>query len=295
MIDNNKPYIGRFAPSPTGELHFGSLITALGSYLRARSQQGLWYIRMDDIDTNRCVKHADSHILRTLEQLGLKWDGSITYQHQQTDKYLEALEQLLNSNQAYGCQCSRQQLQSLQGIYNGACRDLKLDPRQNGIRFKNTLQDNSMVDILQGYTKIPRPFAAQDFTLKRRDGIVSYNLAVVIDDIAQGVTEVVRGADLLNSTLHQQQLYAACHHHHPKWLHLPLAFDQAGFKLSKQNKAKPLCLRSPQKTLMQALEFLNQPTFIEMRELTPDAILRYSVDNFNLQSIPKKTQIKQEN
>jgi glutamyl-Q tRNA(Asp) synthetase len=288
MTNSNKPYIGRFAPSPSGELHFGSLIAALGSYLRARSQQGIWRIRIDDIDTTRCIKNADSQILSALEHLGFTWDGAVTYQHQHTNLYAETLERLLNNNQAYGCQCSRRKLKNLQGVYNGACRFLKLDPNQNGIRFRNTVQDNAIFDSVQGQHHISLPFAAQDFTLKRRDGIISYNLAVVIDDIEQGITEVVRGADLLDSTIHQQQLYLACDYPYPKWLHLPLALDISGYKLSKQNKAKPLDLRTPQKTLIQALNFLNQPTFAGMEELTPTSILRYSIANFDVQSIPKK-------
>ena len=236
-------YIGRFAPSPSGQLHFGSLVAAVGSFVQARANKGRWLVRIEDIDPPREVKGAASDILNTLVSYGLEWDGDVTYQSQHSEHYQAMLAWLAKNELSYLCQCSRKQInQNSQyaGIYARSCRDLALDQSHCAIRFKNDNPITHFTDKLQGlvHSNAPTGFA-DDFIIHRKDGLFAYQLAVVVDDIIQGITQIVRGCDLLSTTLHQMTLYQALGQAPIDYLHLPVAVTAPGKKLSKQNHAKP--------------------------------------------------------
>lgn len=221
-------YVGRFAPSPTGRLHFGSLIAATGSYLQARSQGGRWLVRIDDLDPPRQQPGASAHILRTLEAYGLHWDGEVVYQSRRTSVYLHALEKLLDTGHAYHCDCSRKDVDARGRIgpfglvYPGTCRARGLSSgRGRSLRLRTHDRPISFDDALQGHYGQRLESEVGDFIVRRADGLIAYHLAVVVDDAAQGVTQVARGADLLDSTprqIHLQQLLGLPT---PDYLHLP--------------------------------------------------------------------------
>ncbi|MBS3798352.1 MULTISPECIES: tRNA glutamyl-Q(34) synthetase GluQRS [unclassified Pseudoalteromonas] len=250
------PYVGRFAPSPSGPLHFGSLVAALGSYLDAHANQGQWLVRIEDIDTPRVRPGADTDILHTLEAYGLHWHGEVVWQSQRLERYAQVSEQLRQQGLVYGCQCSRKEIKALGGIYNGHCRDLGLHGEHLALRLKQQQPVYHYLDALQGRVDIAAAEAEEDYIIKRRDGLFAYQLVVVIDDIDQGITQVVRGADLLIPTARQIGLFQQLEHKAPEYLHLPLAVASPGFKLSKQNYAPAIDRQNPQPALLDALCFL---------------------------------------
>jgi glutamyl-Q tRNA(Asp) synthetase len=219
-----KAYKGRFAPSPTGPLHFGSLVTALASYLDARAHGGKWLVRIEDVDEPRTVPGAADDILRTLERFSLEWDGPVMYQSQRTEAYQGALEKLRREGRVYPCQSSRQ--------------GRPLDPG-SPVSWR-TLSEPEV----------------EDFAVRRADSYFTYQLAVVVDDAAQGITDVVRGADLLDSTPRQNWLQRQLGYPQPNYLHLPVVTNEKGEKLSKQTKAPPLDPRSTARDMQKALDFL---------------------------------------
>jgi glutamyl-Q tRNA(Asp) synthetase len=216
-------YIGRFAPSPTGPLHFGSLVTAVASYVEARERGGQWLIRIEDLDTPRCVRGADADILRTLERFGFEWDGPVLYQSSRVAAYRAALERLKSGGHVFPCSCSRGAIEP--------CRCV------SGDRWRVR-------------------FPGDDFTVLRADGIIAYQLAVVVDDAFQGVTDVVRGADLLDSTPRQVYLQKLLGLATPRYRHVPVVTDAAGAKLSKQTLAPPLDTDRVEELWAAALRFL---------------------------------------
>jgi glutamyl-Q tRNA(Asp) synthetase len=256
-------YVGRFAPSPTGPLHFGSLVAAVASWLDARSRQGRWLVRIEDLDRPREQPGASAAILQTLEALGLYWDDAPVFQSRRAARYAAALERL--QMQSYWCGCSRREIaDSSLGlasdgaqIYPGTCRgglpdgkvarSLRLSVRQETIAFEDRLQGAQAQSIDR---------EVGDFVLKRADGLVSYQLAVVVDDAEQGVTDVVRGADLLDSTARQIYLQRLLGYETPRYLHVPVAVNARGEKLSKQAGAVPLA--EPRRAIADALRFLGQ-------------------------------------
>lgn len=278
-------YIGRFAPSPSGELHFGSLIAALGSYLQARAHQGIWRVRIEDIDPPREVPGAASTILRQLEHYGLHWDGDVLWQSQRHDVYREHLDWLHTQGLSYYCTCTRARIQSIGGLYDGHCRDRHAGPENAALRLRQTRPVLGFYDHLRGDITTDAGLAREDFIIHRRDGLFAYNLAVVVDDHFQGVTEIVRGADLIEPTVRQISLY----HHFgwpvPDYVHLPLALNGDGNKLSKQNHAPALPTGDPRPVLIQALQFLNQDIVKEWRELTVEDLLKVAVRNWRLAAI----------
>jgi glutamyl-Q tRNA(Asp) synthetase len=193
-------YIGRFAPSPSGPLHFGSLVAALGSYLQAKSQQGKWLVRIEDLDPPREVIGASDLIIQTLEDYGFEWDSGIVYQSQRHDIYQSQIDHWIDKNNAYFCQCTRKQVKEDGGFYLGHCKHLQHPEKNSAVRLAMQHPVESFSDIKHGIIQIPSQLAHEDFIIKRRDGLFAYNLAVVLDDIDQGVTEVVRGADLIEPT-----------------------------------------------------------------------------------------------
>lgn len=284
-------YTGRFAPSPSGHLHFGSLIAALASYLDARANQGAWLVRMEDIDTPRCMPGMDSAILRSLDAHGLHWDGEVMYQSQQHARYAEVVNTLLNSHQAYYCQCTRKQIKAAGGVYPGTCRHLALGPDNAAVRVKLPGTITTFEDDILGAQSPTDPHALEDTIIRRRDGLYAYNLVVVLDDIHQGVTHIVRGSDLLPTTVTHLNLYQLLNTASPRYAHLPVAAVAPGRKLSKQNHAAPLDDRTPTTNLMSALRFLNQDVPDEWHTLAPETLLTGAITRWDRKKVAKQPEI----
>lgn len=284
-------YIGRFAPSPSGPLHFGSLVAALGSYLQAKVHQGLWLLRIEDLDPPREVAGAADAILRTLDDFGLHWDGTPVYQSRRYPYYQAVLDDWASRGLTYCCHCSRKSISEAGGFYPGHCRTRHRPPKGAAIRLKMDAPVYGFDDRLQGHIQVPEALAEEDFTVRRRDGLYAYNLAVVIDDRDAGITEVVRGADLLEPTVRQIALYRLLQAPEPGWLHLPLAVN-AGHKLSKQNHAPGLDSRRAGILLWQALDFLGQQPPAELRGAEPAALLAWGLSHWSLSSIPAHAKIE---
>lgn len=276
-------YKGRFAPSPTGSLHMGSLATAVGSYLRAKSMQGQWLVRMEDLDPLREIKGATDDILRSLEAHGLGWDGEVLFQHNRVDAYQSVLEQLIEKNEAYKCECSRKFLKRTAKageygiIYPNHCREKHLDFETKGaIRVRTHNQPICFTD--QSVTTECQHLESElgDFIIKRSDGYFAYQLAVVVDDEMQGITEVVRGQDLLNNTHRQIHLQQLLGYSSIDYYHLPLLLNSDGQKLSKQTHAPALNSSKGAINLITVLKFLgvireDEEYFLG---LSPESILR---------------------
>ncbi|WP_226102361.1 tRNA glutamyl-Q(34) synthetase GluQRS [Dickeya oryzae] len=287
-MSESLPYVGRFAPSPSGDLHFGSLIAALGSYLQARACQGRWLVRIEDIDPPREVPGAASRILRQLEQYGLLWDGEVVYQSQRHERYRAVLAELQRQGKCYYCTCTRQRIQQNGGYYDGHCRDRGLPADNAALRLRQTHPVLHFHDRLRGRIDADPMLAKEDFIIHRRDGLFAYNLAVVVDDHEQGVTEIVRGADLIEPTVRQLSLYQQLDYPAPDYVHLPLALNTDGNKLSKQNHAPALPHGDPRAVLVQALAFLHQPLPTHWRDLKRDALLAWAIAHWSLAVVPVK-------
>ena len=284
-------YIGRFAPSPSGELHFGSLIAALGSYLQARAQHGTWRVRIEDIDPPREVPGAADTILRQLDHYGLHWDGEVLWQSQRHDAYREALNDLRQRGLSYYCTCTRARIQSIGGVYDGHCRLRGNGPENAALRLWQHQPVLHFHDRLRGDLYADDALAREDFIIHRRDGLFAYNLAVVVDDHFQGVTEIVRGADLIAPTVRQISLYQQLDWQPPGYVHLPLAMNSDGNKLSKQNHAPSLPEGDPRPVLIRALQFLNQDVTSNWQDLPTGALLARAVEKWDLSRVPETAQI----
>lgn len=288
-------YRGRFAPSPSGPLHFGSLVTAVGSYLEAKSRCGEWLVRIEDLDTPRVVAGAADEILRTLEVFGLHWDGVVVYQSQRHDAYRDALERLQRAGWLYPCVCSRKQiaLSALTGcdgpVYAGVCRQrpLAIAGPHASLRVRTPDRIVEYGDRVQGPVRLNLEREIGDFVLRRADGIYAYQLAVVVDDAWQGVTHVVRGADLLYSTARQIYLQQLLGYDTPDYLHLPLVLDAQGKKLSKQTRAEPVVLDNPLPSLVAALRFLGQDVPESLLQADVEAFWQWALANWNPDRIPE--------
>ncbi|AQR64190.1 tRNA glutamyl-Q(34) synthetase GluQRS [Aquaspirillum sp. LM1] len=261
-----QPYRGRFAPSPTGLLHAGSLTTAVGSYLQARSQGGEWLLRMEDLDPPREMPGASAAILRTLEALGFAWDGPVVYQSQRLDAYQQALDHLVAQQRAYPCACTRREIAlagqaGLDGVvYPGTCRaGLAAGRTGRAWRLRVPAGLTRVVDGLHGPIEQDVLACVGDYVLKRADGLFAYQLAVVVDDAWQGVNAVVRGADLLDSTTRQIVLQQALGVATPRYVHLPVLVNAAGEKLSKQTLAPAIRPDAAAAELRLALTRLGHP------------------------------------
>lgn len=250
------PYCGRFAPTPSGPLHFGSLIAAVASYLDAKAHHGRWLVRIEDVDKPRAVVNADSIILRQLEAHGLHWDGPLLYQSERDTIYQAAIETLTARGLCYYCTCTRKQIKARGAHYTGYCRDKQRPREGSAIRFRNDNAITQFRDAWQGDVVIAPDFAHEDFVLYRRDQLFTYQLAVVMDDIEQGVTDIVRGADLLTASSWQLTLWQQFTERQPRLLHVPLALDPEGRKLSKQNHAPALSKSKVPQQLAAAFAFL---------------------------------------
>lgn len=258
-------YRGRFAPSPTGPLHFGSVVAALGSCLEARSRSGQWLVRMEDVDEPRCSSSAADQILRDLEALGFTWDGEVMVQSRRRQRYGDVLDKLKHAGLVYPCACSRKDLAAVPaGIdgsprYPGTCR-AGLQPGQAARAWRVRVDDEAVVfdDGVQGRCSQRLETDVGDFVLLRADGYFAYQLAVVVDDADQGITHVVRGADLLDSTPRQIFLQRCLGFPVPDYVHLPVAVNAAGEKLSKQTLAPAVDAAHPLVPLLAAWQFLGQ-------------------------------------
>lgn len=296
-------YIGRFAPSPTGSLHFGSLIAATGSYLEAKAQHGRWLVRMEDTDPPREQAGAASQILRTLEAYGFIWDGKVMYQSQRYATYEDALNRLKAHGLIYPCTCSRKEIldSALTGIeghvYPGTCRHgvSHATRTQHAWRLKTTCQPTSFIDAIQGKQTQNLETDIGDFVLKRADGLYAYQLAVVVDDAEQGVTHVMRGADLLSSTPRQIYLQQQLGITTPQYAHLPIATNPRGEKLSKQTLARPLDDTNPVAALWSALDFLGQHPPATLKTASQQSLWAWAHLHWQLTSVPKYKAIQRSN
>jgi glutamyl-Q tRNA(Asp) synthetase len=285
---------GRFAPTPSGALHFGSLIAALASYCDARSQQGRWLLRIEDVDTPRVVAGASEQILRDLEVFGFEWDGAVLYQSNRFEQYRHYLHQLLRQGDCYACECSRSSLREqgvrsgpLGQIYPGNCRHRGLPTAGHSIRMSTAeAGEIGFHDRVYGDFAIDLPRQVGDFVLRRNDNIYAYHLAVVVDDELQGINQVVRGADLLENTCLHIHLQQRLGFSTPQYLHLPLVNNADGIKLSKQTGASPLDHRNPSRLLLAALRHLGQRPPAELGDATPAEILRWACAHWHPALIP---------
>lgn len=280
-------YIGRFAPTPSGYLHFGSLVAALASYLDARSVGGKWLMRMEDLDPPREVPGAQAGILQTLEAYGFEWDGELVRQSDRHEAYQAIIHQWFSHGLAYACTCSRKQLEGYNGIYPGFCRNAGHSPEDAAIRIRVPELEYRFEDRVQGEFRQHLGRDAGDFIIRRRDGFYAYQLAVVLDDGWQGVTDIVRGADLLDSTPRQLYLQELLGLPQPRYLHVPLITQPDGHKLGKSYRSPPLPADQATSLLLRGLRALGQKTPDELKHATPREVLDWAIAHWTADSIPR--------
>ena len=287
-------YRGRFAPSPTGPLHFGSLVAAVGSLLEARAHAGAWLVRIDDLDPPRIVRGAADEILRTLEACGMEWEGPIVYQSTRAEAYHRAVHELRHYQKLYACACSRREIADsgiagIEGyVYPGTCREglpagrtaraWRVDTRNSTVAFE---------DAVQGRLEQNLEARVGDFVVYRGDGVYAYQLAAAVDDAEQGISDVVRGADLLDSTARQIFLQRLLGLPTPRYAHLPVVVDARGEKLSKQTRAQPIEARNAVRSLVHALRFLGQPAPADLEKSTVRDVWRWAGENWRLDRVPR--------
>ena len=286
MNIKNNSYIGRFAPTPSGPLHFGSIVAALASYLDARHNAGKWLLRIEDIDTPRVRTGADRQIINTLEMLGLEWDGAIIYQSKRLDFYEQALALLADGDLLYRCYCPRKITKGKP--YSGTCKTLaNQDEKPHSLRVKTPDRPIIFDDIIQGCLAGRLNELTGDFILRRSDGLIAYNLAVVIDDAYQKITRVVRGADLLDTTFNQIYLQSILNQPTPAYAHHPLAIEDSGKKISKQDGATDVLAGvAPETVLLRALRFLGQSPNSKLAHVDKQEILAWGVTHWKIDAVP---------
>jgi glutamyl-Q tRNA(Asp) synthetase len=283
-------YVGRFAPSPTGFLHFGSLVTALGSFLQARSQKGQWLLRIEDIDPPREMVGASDSIMRCLEAHHLFWDGEVVYQSNRSNLYNHHIQCLTEQGLTYHCQCTRVQLAKHKLGQLCDCVNRDLSNQNCAIRFKYNNAQQPFYDVLLGQVDLPKYVLPTQFAIKRKDALFAYQLAVVVDDIQQGITEVARGADLVGSTFFQLALYNAFDRPAPAFLHFPVVVTEPGRKLSKHNHACEVNTNDASTNVVNALEFLGLSLTTELKQESIQNILEWAIQAWDLSNIPAKTE-----
>jgi glutamyl-Q tRNA(Asp) synthetase len=291
-------YVGRFAPSPTGPLHFGSLVAALASYVDARHYRGQWLVRIEDLDPPREQVGASKAILGCLEAHHLFWDDEVLLQSQRLDAYADKLEELRLRGLVYPCYCTRKDLVDFNGPYPGICRHRPFRDKPHALRLltsdlpstENALPIRaSFSDELLGHYHCPQTLG--DFILKRKDGLFAYQFAVVVDDIFQGVTHVIRGMDLIDSTPSQIFLFERLSARSPYFGHIPVALNDQQQKLSKQHGALPLISNRSADNLRAALHFLNHPPPPEFTKATQKEILQWAIEHWDRKKIPRENAI----
>lgn len=281
-------YVGRFAPSPTGPLHMGSLVTAVASFVHARQAGGRWLVRIEDIDPPRELEGAADSILSSLERLGLEWDGSVLYQSTRITAYREACERLRDAGLAFECSCTRRALRKLgreTGPYPGTCRTGRAHARRTALRVRAEPEAAYFEDALQG-TVGPAPAHVQgDYVVYRRDGLPAYHLASVVDDAGQGITHVVRGTDLLDSTHVHRQLQRTLGLPSPIYAHIPVLVDARARKLSKRAGAAPIDSLEPATAALRALAALGAPAPTELAGAPPPELWQWAAESWRIESL----------
>lgn len=299
-VEKKSQVVGRFAPSPTGPLHFGSLVAALGSYCLARQAGGRWLVRIEDLDAPRVVSGAAGDILRTLETFGMIWDGPVIYQSRRTDRYQAALEQLQQAGLVFACGCSRKEVLASaphvgeEGpVYPGTCRaGLGKGRRPRALRIRVPQDCICFVDGVFGAQEQRLESVVGDFVLRRADGLFAYQLAVVVDDAESGVNQVVRGADLLTSTPRQIYLQACLGYPLPEYIHLPLALAPGGEKISKRHGGLAVdAANGAGQDLWRALRFLGQSVPDGLQNACAVEVLAWGVKNFSLERLPSRSRV----
>jgi glutamyl-Q tRNA(Asp) synthetase len=280
-------YIGRFAPTPSGHLHFGSLVAALASYLDARAVGGRWLLRMEDLDPPREEPGAQAAILQALESYGFEWDGEMVRQSERHDAYDQIINRLFSQGLAYACTCSRKQLEAYQGIYPGLCRNAGHGTEDAAIRLRVPELEYHFTDRVQGEFRQHLGREVGDFVIRRRDGLYAYQLAVVLDDAWQGVTDIVRGADLLDSTPRQLYLQELLGLPQPRYLHVPLITQPDGHKLGKSYRSPPLAADQATPLLLRALRALGQQPGLELVDASPRELLAWGIRHWDAGKIPR--------
>ena len=280
-------YIGRFAPTPSGHLHFGSLVAALASYLDARAVEGRWLLRMEDLDPPREEPGAQAAILKALESYGFEWDGEMVRQSERHDAYDQVINRLFSQGLAYACTCSRKQLEAYQGIYPGLCRNAGHGTEDAAIRLRVPELEYHFTDRVQGEFRQHLGREVGDFVIRRRDGLYAYQLAVVLDDAWQGVTDIVRGADLLDSTPRQLYLQELLGLPQPRYLHVPLITQPDGHKLGKSYRSPPLAADQATPLLLRALRALGQQPGLELVDASPRELLAWGIRHWDAGKIPR--------
>jgi len=292
-------YCGRFAPTPSGPLHFGSLVAALASHLDARAAGGQWLVRIEDLDTPRVQSGAAGDILRTLELYGLPWDGDVVHQSRRLPRYQDALERL--RRWTYGCACTRREIEDSalppgaaaprdggERRYPGTCRTAPPGGRAaRAVRVRVTAEGIGFEDAVQGPIEQNLDGEIGDFVVWRADGLFAYQLAVVVDDAEQGVTDVVRGADLLGSTPRQIHLQRLLGLATPRYRHVPVATTLEGDKLSKQTRARPVACEYPPQVLVKAMRFLGLQPPAGLAQENTETVVRWGIDQWPAARIPR--------
>jgi len=284
-------YRGRFAPSPSGHLHMGSLLTAVASYVDAKHHNGLWFVRIDDIDKARICTGSEQSIIDTLASLGFQWDGEIRHQSNLL-QYQEALNYLIKKNKCYGCTCSRKKIYQINhhGIYSGACRNkkIKMNKQNLAIRFNCKAASASIDDTIQGYYNQDLD-AFGDFIIRRSDHVMSYHLSAIIDDYLDEITHVIRAYDLIDSSLKQKLMIQALNLPVPKYSHIPILVNESGIKLSKRSGAK--AVSNHISYLFRAVKYLGQNPDTALLNSSIDEFWQETIKNWDMSLIPKYDKI----
>ena len=293
MNDGKQTYRGRFAPSPTGPLHFGSLVAAVGSYLDARHHHGEWRVRIEDIDPPREVPGAADDILKSLEWFGMQWDGALHYQSRNLARYRQTLEWLEQGGLLYGCACTRKEIADsaapgeTAAVYPGTCRNGIPGGRPaRALRLRVDCDEITLHDRLQGTVRQSLRKEVGDFIVRRADNLIAYQLAVVVDDADQGITRVVRGVDLLDSTPRQIYLQRLLELPTPEYLHLPVATTTTGGKLGKQTRARRIGTENPVAVLLDVLRFLNQELPATPGDARMEELWQWAITHWDTTALP---------
>jgi glutamyl-Q tRNA(Asp) synthetase len=290
-------YRGRFAPSPTGRLHFGSLVAALASYLDAKSNDGTWLVRMENLDPPREEVGADTSILRSLEAHHLYWDESVLYQSDRLSAYEDTLNQL--TQHLFFCTCTRNRVIALNHRYDGKCRSVSNKPpnQSSAVRLRIDQLNQEALNKCEDFNDLllgPQSFPLEkigDFIIRRKDTLFAYQLAVAIDDHFQGITHIIRGFDLLDSTSRQRYILSLLDYALPKYGHTPLALGLDGDKLSKQTRAEPINNQKAFHNLWAALTFLGHPPQSDLAESDCDDLLKWAIQHWEINNVPKHSSI----
>ena len=294
LTNQDRCYIGRFAPSPTGPLHFGSLVAAVASFLDAKANNGLWLMRMEDLDPLREPKGAAEKILDQLTKLGLEWDGELLYQSTRLDDYDKILQQLAKKELCYECDCTRPAIKAMGSIYNGQCRKRISKPGSDyAIRLRTESGTIEFNDLVQGNYRQNLETEVGDFVIVRKDKLFAYQLAVVADDALQNITHIIRGNDLIDSTPRQIYLQQLLNYKTPTYGHIPVIVNAKGQKLSKQHFATPIDTEHGPMLIHQAMKFLGLSPPTTIQQATVKEQLAWGIAVWDIQAVPKLANISE--